>query len=132
VLDAVPDPPLGARPNRVIPCQSKPDHRLSQDVPITVGTNAGALRFRRAVGGVFVLEWLFGAVVGYALMLLLLGLYVVRARPTHRVARPGFKKRARPSVIENGWRAASPVRLLLPHVLPLLLYGSFWESLGHC
>ena len=27
--------------------------------------------------GYFVLEWLFGAVVGYALMLLLLGLYIV-------------------------------------------------------
>jgi hypothetical protein len=97
VLDAVPDPPLGARPNRVIPRQSKPDHRLSQDVPITVGTNAGSLRFRRAVGGVFVLEWLFGAVVGYALMLLLLGLYVVvRGLPTEWLGLGSQKERGPP------------------------------------
>jgi hypothetical protein len=114
----------------VIPCQSKPDHRLSQDVPITVGTNAGALRFRRAVGGVFVLEWLFGAVVGYALMLLLLGLYVVvRGLPTEWLGL-GSKKSA--ALRNREWlEGGEPRRLLLPHVLPLL-YGSFWESLGHC
>jgi len=82
----------------VIPRQSKPDHRLSQDVPITVGTNTGSLRFRRAVGGrVFVLEWLFGAVVGYALMLLLLGLYVVvRGLPTEWLGLGSQKERGPP------------------------------------
>jgi hypothetical protein len=46
---------------------------------------------------VFVLEWLFGAVIGYALMLLLLGLYVVvRGVPAEWLGLGSQKERGPP------------------------------------